>query len=231
MTTLFLQSAQMLDSNTSLEVAFARDRFAPLASESTVVKVAARRTGPQCANVQIDARLAPRLPELLAIVDLEPIGQDWDGYGGRPPTATAIKAALDLFGRHETVLGPPSVARKGRRRVLAARSHRVSPASAGPEPRVHIRPHPHTVTSVVRPVPPIRRKLPHGAEEIRSGRLALGELRRVARRYMNTGIFGRVRGECLEFGRRRERHRSYQHGQRVGRSRRGGVSDPSASRT
>jgi hypothetical protein len=110
MTTLLLPLTQMLDSDTSLDISFDRDRFAPLASESTVVEIAATRIWPQRKNITIEARLAPRLRELLAIVDLELIGQDWDGYGGQPPTATAIKAALDLFGRHESVLGPPGVA-------------------------------------------------------------------------------------------------------------------------
>ena len=98
---------RLLDSDNA--TAFVREQPVHVGQGSSLESILATRLSPR-RNVELPPRLLPILPSLLSIIDLELVGSDWDGHGGKPATSPAIAAALDVLGRHPGLLRPPSVA-------------------------------------------------------------------------------------------------------------------------
>lgn len=89
--------------------AFVRDEPVDVGQGSSLESIIWTRRSPR-RNVEVPRQLLPILPSLLSIIDLELVGNNWDGHGGKAASLPAIGAALDVLGRHPALLKPPSVA-------------------------------------------------------------------------------------------------------------------------
>lgn len=98
---------RLLDSDNA--TAFVRDEPVDVGQGSSLESILATRRSPR-RKVEVPPRLLPILPSLLSIIDLELVGRNWDGHGGKAATSPAIAAALDVLGRHPALLKAPSVA-------------------------------------------------------------------------------------------------------------------------